>query len=196
MDSTELSHSDLETALSPLLTVSGEQIGSMPRSWKTKIPQGAAWKRLQQRLGGPTYLITVIQNREFNHQFIQCLPDMDLRVQVWVSHVPIDLKPTRLHPYGFDSDCLDTGLSFEAKPGNDVELLLQSTGDKVNFSHDLLLLPVWQASMKDKLVGRELADEFWTSWKVVSLLGGLLSATGLVALRVVSKTAKAKTRKI
>ena len=189
MDFNELSHSDLETALAPLLTVSGERIGSTPRSWRTKIPQNAIWKRLQQSLGGPDYLVAVVDNGEV----VQCPSSTNVSVEVIVDRMLLSPKLAHLHPYGFSFACVETGWSFDAKPGSSLQLVLRSTGHKLATSDDVRIIPVWQASMKDKLVGRALADEFWTSWKVVSLLGSPLLATGLIALRVVSKTAKAKT---
>ena len=142
-----------------------------------KIPKNAQWRRIETALGRPKYVITVISG----HRLV-CFDDLGIQVEVDVNAQ----HATLTEPEGGDfssryaSDCATgrLGIQFNASPGDQVHLKLVPQLTPPNqVTGDLAILPFWNISLKDVIVGTELNEQF-------SLIGLRLITAGTIFLIV------------
>jgi len=168
LTNTGLSSEDANVALTPLLTIPLDRIGTYGRT-RVLIPDTPQWKRIRREWGEPEWIIAAVEPEK---EFAYCLPELGLTILVGDHERPLPLQSS-YPPYGYSTDCAASTISFNATPGTELNVSILKSSDRPLPSANLIIVGRWLYT-KDKLVGIYLDEEVRPILIVTSALGLIL----------------------
>jgi hypothetical protein len=133
-----------------------------------RTPDSEEWRRLTTEWGAPTFIAAAVSQSPKRE--LACFTQTGLTLKVTDSAgKAIPTHSTAAAPYGYVSQCADTGIEFTAPPGSELFLHVTRLG-KAETEGELVVLPYWRYE-KDRLVGGMIAPVFKRIAVVLGIIG-------------------------
>lgn len=176
---------DLHRAGSPLIEL---PVTDRPahRVLKLRIPDDRMWRTLEKELGQPQFFVGGVGSRNM----LLCAKALDLTVIVSSGGRRIPVRKVGDVAYGYSSECEEVGFEFGARAGQQVDIEVTTLGFEEPGASSLVVLPVWQRSLKDVGVGVDIEREFSWLFKTIAAIGAAMLASGIIIIILRRKRGK------
>lgn len=172
-----LTSEELQSAITPLARMPLDELRRNGKAdLRVSIPDTKQWAEFGRKLGDPGYVIVAVSSAK---QIVYCFERLAISIEVLRNGIPIETRIATGAPYGWSTDCRNSGLQFLADPGSSLEIKAAYNPQAGEIpAGDLTVLPFRRSEFKDHLVGAELDREIAAFSRVATPLGLALLVLG------------------
>jgi len=145
---------------------------------KATVPNDNTWRRIRRLWGDPEYFVAAMSPSSRNYMY--CLDQLGLAVQVTLDGNPVQLETADSPPYGYSTNCRPVGVKFAAAPGAHVQISVTGRPNRTGDDVHVVVEPYWTEGTKDHFVGIGIEEQFHLEalWRVLVILGAALVIYG------------------